>query len=206
MNEAQNNLYNDLKTEQNFFDQVAILSFLTNNLGASYELIHDSEGAIHNWEEMNILLESMIEIDAERSFEFGLQLISLNKNNDTDLEWKHRYLRGNGLTILGSEKILLQLENHLRTVGNNSLSETLAKFIFTEEILDWDKQKAFSTPEFYSMVAGLKVCVYLSDEFELQKKALERIQNERVQEQISWYLEIPDTKSLAESLLKLIHH
>ena len=73
-----------------------------------------------------------------------------------------------------------------------------------------DKKQAFSTPEFYSMVAALMVCVQLDPlidfplELNLNQYALSILENYDIQEKIAWYFEIPDTADLAKKLLTYV--
>jgi hypothetical protein len=201
-----NNFKEKLVQESDDIIRELILLLLSNNLGASYEKVHDSKLATIAWMELTDNVEEMIKLNPSRALGIALFLVMLPVNNNENLEWKYRYLRGDGLSILMNESLTSLLQSFLGTSWAGQFASTLLAFI-NYPIENWSYEEAVSTPEFYSTIVALKVGINLrvnsSSELAIKifNAAKARLSNSRVKEQIGWYLSIPDTKDLAESLL-----
>jgi hypothetical protein len=203
-----NNFKEKLVQESDDIIRELILLLLSNNLGASYEKVHNENLAISFWEEVNSIIENLINSNPRRAIGIAVFLITLPKHNDSSVEWKYRYLRGNGLAIMADKRLAECVQLFLETPQSLPLINLLLSFIDNTEIEQWDRSTALSTPEFFSMVAALKIAMNLEEnpKSEASRKiahaARLKLSSERVRNQIAWYLEIPDTKALAESLLE----
>src|SRR5260221_3684565 len=192
------------KDEKDEFIRGLILSILTNGLGAAAEQGYKIEGG-DPWEKLNHLLLELIEFDIEKAFKAAVAFICVAENDNSEIEWRYRYLRGNGLALLGNERLMPLLNEFLKIDSQESdlLLNAIKQLMDRPEIANWNKEKAFSTPEFFSMIAALKIGIALGEPSqslkaeELTLMAKNKLSNLRTLEQVRWYHEIPDTKALA---------
>lgn len=184
-----------------------MLAILENSTGAMSELMHTLE-LDDSWTRVNNLIDHIVSTDTNKAFEVAKAFILVPPSNEFKTEWHRRYLRGNGVAILYHHamkdtlhQIILQTEKIFPLIP-------IFKQMLEINTLHWSQEIALSTPEFFTKIAVLKLCADLGENEtlpfidRLAVMARHQLKNPELQAQIRWYLDIEDTKALAESLEK----
>ncbi len=205
-------IFDLIGSEESEFNRNLIFSILMSNLGASFEKVHDAENAIAIWENLGHILTKLIDLSKEGALEIAVKFITLPRHENPNIEFKYRYLRGAGLGLLGDERLTILLSKFLKSKNeeSNLLYGTIICFIQNPEIENWNREKALSTPEFYFMVASLKIGILLaetSSSFKIQglsEIVKAKLLSPLTVEQIRWYHDVSDTKDLAAFMEKYL--
>lgn len=189
--------------------------------GAKSEVPTSEEAGTDFWSKVNRDCLELIKQDPDMAFKLALSLVTLrvskSERNHPDIkqipQWSYLYLTGVGLSMLSSDALIPRLEQMLNSTEPSDLKATeliinvFSAFVTVTASLGWDKEQAFSTPEFYSRNVVLLIFKKLETYTipgmmgNIQKFGLLWLKIPEVREQIGWYLEIPDTEDLAKELL-----
>lgn len=203
---ASDELPNSLYHQNRGYTSYDIANIATHLLGNHYSRGFRVGDAHHAWTRLNKILENLIEIDPLKAVALGMDLATLDISTDPSIEWRYRYLRGNGLAILASDKARPYLLEYLQDNPDDFYG---LSFYLTRLIIDWDldfsvAEIACSVPEFYSKVVAYKVALNLDSDPrpDITELAYKKLSMDYVRQQIEWYLEIEDTRELARSILQ----
>ncbi len=199
-------LVDELDPQTDKFTYTVAMLVIKNCMGAHSERMHNPAVAEGIWQEVNLLAGGLIESDPEQALLTGLQLAILKTSPEQQQEWAYRYLRGVGLTILADTRIAPQLR-YKPGSGLESyvppLLHLMAELITSSAIDGFLKEQAFSTPEFYARMIATLVAINMNGVqiLPITQLAYKRLAQEHFRAQVKWYLEIADTRELAEILL-----
>lgn len=199
--EKVNKTYDLLKPAQGSVrDQILSLSL------ARIASAMEEEGGYGNlgdqfWKGSESHMEELAEKDPEEALEFGIGLTLLRQGPENVERYK-RWLRGNGLIMLGFPSIEPRMHQYLESTEGKRLKEALINYM-AFETSGMNKKETYHTPEAFSMMIALSLGLGMGEEGmqeELRQFAQERCGDPEVKRVMDFYRQVEDTLPYYQAL------
>lgn len=159
------------------------------------------------WNKASEYLISLADKDPGEAFKLGITLVGIPKNSDSQKESVNKWMRTNGLLLLGLDQMRVLLLNYF---DSNSDSEKLADMLrncMETDISDLTSSHDFDgNPTGYSTVQSVYICLGLGDKggdvsSDLYKQSLKRASDPDIKMAYGVLSSFPDCAYLKDRFL-----